>query len=100
MAVYAVALINIADRAGYARYEEGFMSIFAQHAGRILAVDEAPVVKEGEWKYTRTVLIEFPDAQALDGWYHSDAYQQLAQHRFESSSASIAVIKGPPGAPG
>ncbi len=98
MPVYAVALINITDRAGYASYEAGFMGIFAQHSGRILAVEEAPLVKEGEWNYTRTVLIEFPDAQALDSWYHSDAYQQLAQHRFASSSASIAVIKGLPSA--
>ena len=98
MAVYAVALINIADRAGYERYEAGFMDIFTQHSGRMLAVDEAPVVKEGEWNYTRTVLIEFPDAQTLDDWYHSDAYQQLAQHRFGSSSASVAVIKGLPSA--
>lgn len=98
MPVYAVALINIADRAGYASYEAGFMSIFAQHSGKLLAVEEAPRVKEGEWNCTRTVLIEFPDAQALDSWYHSDAYQQLAQHRFASSSASIAVLNGLPSA--
>ncbi len=99
MAVYAIALIDIADRASYSKYEAGFMNIFMQHNGRMLSVDEAPVVKEGEWNYTRTVLIEFPDVQAFDGWYHSDAYQQLAQHRFGSASASIVVIKGLPSAP-
>ena len=66
MAVYAVALINIGDRAGYAKYEQGFVEVFRQHSGKTLAVDESPIVKEGEWEYTRTVLIEFPDAQSLD----------------------------------
>jgi len=35
-------------------------------SGKLLAVDEAPTVKEGDWPYTRTVLIEFPDAEAFD----------------------------------
>ena len=35
-------------------------------SGKLLAVDEVPTVKEGDWPYTRTVLIEFPDAAALD----------------------------------
>jgi len=28
MTVYAIALINIADRGGYGAYEQGFMEIF------------------------------------------------------------------------
>jgi len=94
MSVYAIALINISDRTGYANYEAGFMDIFSRYGGKLLAVDEAPVVKEGSWPYTRTVVIEFESQQALDAWYHSQEYQALAQHRFNASSASIAVIQG------
>jgi len=42
MSVYAIALINISDRAGYAVYEQGFMDIFNRFKGRLLAVDENP----------------------------------------------------------
>lgn len=93
MSVYAIALLNIVDRETYGRYEAGFMDIFNRHGGKLLAVEEAPDVKEGEWPYTRTVLIEFPDAAALDAWYHSDDYQALAQHRFASSRGSVAVLR-------
>ena len=93
MSVYAIALINISDRTGYAVYEQGFMDIFSRFRGRLLAVDEAPVVMEGEWPHTRTVLLEFPDQAELDRWYHSDAYQALATHRFASSHGMVAVIK-------
>jgi uncharacterized protein (DUF1330 family) len=93
MATYAIALINISDRSAYAVYEEGFMDIFKRYAGKVLAVDEAPVVKEGTWPYTRTVLVEFPSNAEFDRWYHSDAYQTLAKHRFDASQASLAVIR-------
>ncbi len=93
MSVYTIALLNISDRNEYAKYEQGFMEIFNRYSGKLLAVDEAPVVKEGTWPYTRTVLIEFPSQVELDRWYHSDAYQALAKHRFAASQASIAVVK-------
>ena len=93
MSVYVIALINITDRNGYAKYEKGFMEIFSRYQGKALSVDEAPVVKEGAWPYTRTVLIEFPSQAEFDRWYHSDAYQALAKHRFAASQASIAVVK-------
>jgi len=93
MAVYAVALINIQDREAYAEYEAGFMDIFSRYGGKLLAVDESPEVKEGSWRYTRTVLLEFESNAALDAWYHSDEYQNLARHRFRASTASIAVLR-------
>jgi uncharacterized protein (DUF1330 family) len=98
MTVYAVALIDIRDRAEYARYEQGFMAIFNQYNGKLLAVDEAPSVIEGSWPHTRTVLLEFPDRDELDRWYHSEAYQTLAQHRFKASQGSIAIVQGMGGA--
>lgn len=96
MTVYAVALINIHDRKTYEQYSAGFMDIFTQHQGTMLAVDEAPVTLEGDWPYTRTVLIEFPDRAALDAWYFSEAYQRLMQHRTSASVASIAVLNALP----
>jgi hypothetical protein len=56
-------------------------------------VDETPTVKEGDWPYTRTALIEFPTAEAFDAWFNSPEYQALAEHRHAASTGSIAVIK-------
>lgn len=94
MTVYAVALIDIDDREGYGNYEQGFMDIFSKYEGTLLAVDEAPGVLEGEWPWTRTVVLSFPDEAKLRAWYESEEYQALARHRFDASDASIAVIKG------
>ena len=61
MSVYLIAQINIHDRDRYGQYEAGFMEIFAQYGGEMLAVDESPTVLEGQWPHTRTVLIRFAD---------------------------------------
>jgi uncharacterized protein (DUF1330 family) len=93
MTVYAIALLNIVDRERYSAYVCGFMEIFSRHSGKLLAVDEEPTVKEGDWPYTRTVLIEFPTAEAFDAWFNSPDYQALAKHRHAASTGSIVVIK-------
>ena len=94
MTSYVTAQINIQDREKYARYEQGFMEIFARYEGKMLAVDEAPSVWEGQWSYTRTALIEFPSAQAAKARYNSPEYQQLATHRWAASNANIVLVEG------
>jgi uncharacterized protein (DUF1330 family) len=97
MATYLVAQITIHDRERYARYEAGFMEIFAAHEGRLLAVDDQAETLEGDWQCTRTVIAEFPSREAALAWYGSDDYQALAEHRFAASDGSIALIAGIPG---
>ena len=99
MGVYVVAQIRIHDREAYARYESGFMEVFAQYGGEMLAVDEAPVTLEGQWDHTRTVLIRFASSADARAWYDSDAYQDLVRHRWDGSAADIAIVAGLPAEP-
>ena len=94
MPVYVVAELTIEDRAEYARYEAGFMAIFQQYRGEVLAVDEQPSVLEGDWKHTRTVLLRFPDRAEAERWYRSPEYQAIAQHRWKASRANVALLEG------
>ena len=94
MPVYIVAELTIEDRAEYARYEAGFMAIFQQYRGELLAVDEQPSVIEGEWKHTRTVLLRFPDAAEAERWYGSPEYRAIAGHRWKASRANVAILQG------
>lgn len=90
--VYVVATINIADRERYGAYEAGFMELFGRFDGEMLSVEEAPVVIEGEWPFTRTVLVRFPSRDAFNAWYNSADYQALMQHRLAASIGNIAVL--------
>ena len=94
MTAYVMARINIHDRARYARYQAGFMGVFAQFSGTLLSVDETPAVLEGDWSCTRTVLIGFPSPQHAEDWFHSAQYQELAQHRHAAAQSDCVIVKG------
>ena len=94
MSKYMIAQINIHNREEYAKYEAGFVEIFARFKGKMLAVDEAPEPLEGEWSYTRTVLIEFPTHEDAMAWYKSDDYQKIASHRYAASDANLIIMSG------
>lgn len=93
MTVYLIAQIQIHDPERYSQYGDGFMDIFSSYAGKLLSVDESPNVLEGEWDFTRTVLLEFPSEQEARAWYDSPEYQALVQHRFAASDANITMVK-------
>ena len=96
MSIYLIANLNIHDRDRYAQYEAGFLEIFEKYNGRILAVDEDQEILEGDYDATRTVLIEFPSHDAAKAWYESEAYQELAEHRWAASDGSTIMIQGLP----
>lgn len=93
MTVYLIANLNIRDRARYGEYEAGFMEIFNGHNGTLLAVDEQQEILEGDYDFTRTVLISFPSHEDAKAWYESEPYQALAEHRWASSDGSAILIQ-------
>jgi uncharacterized protein (DUF1330 family) len=60
----------------------------------VVAVDDAPIVLEGSWRCTRTVLIRFADLAEARRWYDSPAYQDLARIRQGAATADIVLIEG------
>lgn len=94
MSSYFVALLDITDPVVYERYLTGFDAVFRRYRGQVVAVDDAPRVLEGEWPASRTVLIRFPDDEALLEWYESPEYQALARYRQAASAGRIAIVSG------
>ena len=94
MAAYFIAQVSIQDRDVYQTYEQGFMAILDEYGGQLVSDDEQPLLLEGDWACTRTVLLRFETAEAGETWYHSDAYQTLAQARFQSATSNIVMVQG------
>ena len=94
MAVYLMAQLSIHDRERYAQYEAGFMAVLNEHGGTLTAVDDAAEVLEGEWPFTRSVIVRFEDRDAAKAWYESDAYQRILQHRHAASVGNIVLVRG------
>lgn len=93
MDCYFVAQINIHDESEYAKYLERYNEVFEKFRGEVLAVDDNVSFLEGNWPFGRTVLIRFPNRYEFEQWYHSQAYQNIAQHRRNASEANIVILQ-------
>lgn len=94
MSVYFVANIKINAPEEYERYLEGCDEVFALFNGEYLAVDGKPEILEGDWNYTKLVLIRFPCETDLRQWYESEDYQRILKYRLASAQCDTLVVKG------
>ena len=95
MAVYIISRLTIHNRAEYDKYENQFAEVFAKFNGKVLSVDEEPIVLSGEWEATRSVILEFPSKEDAFAWMKSDEYQRISEHRNAGSSLSSILVKSP-----
>jgi uncharacterized protein (DUF1330 family) len=93
MTIYILSRLTITDRNEYDKYEDKFEDIFSNFDGKLLSVDEEPLVIAGEWEATRSVLIEFPSKESAFAWMQSDDYQAISKHRNAGSTLSSIMVK-------
>jgi uncharacterized protein (DUF1330 family) len=91
---YFVAQIRIHNQVEYQKYLDKFDDIFSRFKGEILAVDESPVLLEGKWSYSKSVIIKFNSKQEFDDWYYSNDYQKILKHRLNASVCDTILIEG------
>ncbi len=91
MSVYFIAQLRVHDPSSYDHYLEQFDAAFEGHEGEVVLVDESPMVLEGEWPFTRVVLIRFPDEASLRRWYDSAAYRRLRAIRASAADGCVLV---------
>ena len=56
--------------------------------------NEVRPVVEGEVRYPRTVILEFPSREAFRAWYDSAEYQTILPLRLESTPGTLIVVNG------
>jgi uncharacterized protein (DUF1330 family) len=94
MAAYLVGEVEITDAAGYDEYRKGVAATIAAHGGRFLARGGATEVLEGESPAKRFVIVEFPSAAKLKGWYESPEYRPLLELRKRSAESRLVLVEG------
>ena len=61
--------------------------------GRFIIHGGEQDVREGASPGT-LIVIEFPDREAAEGWYRSDAYQAILPLRTENSDSNVFFVEG------
>ena len=95
MSCYSIAQLLIHDEDEYKKYLSGFDSVFEKYNGKVIAVEENPIILEGDWDYSRLVIIRFSNENEAGRWYHSPGYQSLLQHRLNASKGTVLLINDP-----
>lgn len=94
MNYYFVANIRIKDIKEYQKYLDKVNKVCEMYDIEYLAVDESPQILEGNWKYTKSVLIKFRSKEDFDRWYFSKEYQEILKYRLSSAQCDTILVKG------
>ncbi|NLD49766.1 MAG: DUF1330 domain-containing protein [Clostridiaceae bacterium] len=94
MSYFFIAQIKIRDDKEYQKYIDKAGEIFKKYNGEYLSVDNNPTILEGNWNYTRTVLIKFQDLNDFNEWYNSKEYREILKHRLLGADCDSILIKG------
>lgn len=94
MYYYFIAQIKIDDEEEYQRYLDEAGHVFSRFDGKYLVVDTAPELLEGEWNYSRAVVIRFNSKKDFEQWYYSEEYQKILKHRLSASHCDTILVKG------
>jgi uncharacterized protein (DUF1330 family) len=94
MPAYIIADVHVTDAAGYEPYRPLAAASIARFGGRFVARGGKADLLEGTPEPARVVVIEFPDAETAQRWYHSDEYQRALKIRQASSTARVILVEG------
>ena len=94
MPYYFIAQIKITDPVEYQKYLDSAGEVFSKYKGMYLAVDNNPLVLEGSWDYTRTVIIQFESKTDFENWYNSKEYQNILKHRLAGAICDTVLVEG------
>ena len=93
MPALLIADIDVKDPEAYAEYRTANPAIVNSFGGRYIALGGEIEVLEGDWQPRRTVVIEFPDMDAVRAFYNSPEYAELRKIRWRSADARLVAIE-------
>lgn len=93
-AYFIVDQFEVTDPETMKEYGKGVAASIEAHGGRILVRGGDFEVKEGDWTPKRVIVLEFPDMDALKGWYDGPAYAELKRMRLASTRSNAIMVEG------
>ena len=94
MPAYIIALEVINDRDEFDKYRAGVHNVLKKYQGEIIVSSENVEIFEGEWPYTKTVVVRFPSVEQAKRWYDSEEYREVVQHRCRAAVTNLILVDG------
>jgi len=99
MTAYVIGHITVKDPEKWQEYRSKVPATLAPWGGELVLRGRCVAVLTGEHAHGDAVVIRFPDANAVDGWYSSAAYQALIPVREQGAQMVLICYEswhGPP----
>ena len=87
-----IAHVTVTDEEAYKKYAAGATRAIAEHGGKFIARGGRFVQLEGRER-PRNVVARFPDVEAADACYRSDAYQAALEHARGASERELLIVE-------
>lgn len=86
---YVIGHITVKDPAKWAEYRAQVPATLGPWQAELVFRGERQAVLGGTHAHADTVVIRFPSAEAVDGWFHSTAYQALIPLRLAAADVDL-----------
>ena len=91
---YIIAQINVNNLENYQEYLKNVTVIANKYKGNYIVRAGKFDVMEGNWKYKRNVVIEFPSFEKAKEFYNSPEYQPIKKIRLDNAENNLVIIEG------
>ncbi len=89
MTAYVIGNITVKDPEKWARYRSQVPATLTPWGAELVLRGTNARVLSGQYPHTDTVVIRFPDAEAVVGWHDSAAYQALVPLRKQAAEVDL-----------
>ena len=86
--------LEVTDQEALDEYRATVRPVMDKYGARVLALGTDAQVLEGEWSGVRTMIIEFPDMDAIERWHKSDDYKPLLDMRLGATRGNLIAVNG------
>lgn len=90
---YVIGHISVKDAEKWAEYRDWVPATLAPWGAELMLRGRLAAVLAGEHAHTDTVVIRFPDREAVNGWYASAAYQTLIPLREQAAEMVLLAFE-------
>ncbi len=94
MPAYLIAEVDVADTAAYEEYKKITPGAIAAYGGRFIVRGGNVESKEGGWKPSRLVVVEFPSMEQAKKFYDSPEYAPALAIRLKAAKSRLVLADG------
>jgi uncharacterized protein (DUF1330 family) len=87
-------ILKVNDATAFEEYRKDVLTTVDRYGGRYIVIGGPFETKEGVFKPSFPVMIEFPTIERADSWYNSKEYGNLKELRLKAVESNAVFYQG------